>query len=114
LVSNNEIHRLSNRAEVKVSNDFSECMISTVTTRKIHRIGVEEFKKILRYRCDKGINFIDTANRYHGGASPVPLTHAEYAEKLLGKLISQALEEKSLLWLLRLEVGCAISPTVKA
>jgi len=54
-----------------------------------YKIDVDEFKKVLKKAFDAGINFIDTANRYHGGISPVPLSHAGYAERLLGKLIKE-------------------------
>lgn len=54
-----------------------------------YKIDVEEFKKVLKKAFDSGINFIDTANKYHGGISPVPLSHAGYAERLLGKLIKE-------------------------
>jgi aryl-alcohol dehydrogenase-like predicted oxidoreductase len=53
------------------------------------RVDVDEFRRVLRRAYDLGINFIDTANRYHGGISPVPLTHVGYAETLLGHLIRE-------------------------
>lgn len=49
-----------------------------------YRVDYEEFKKVLRRAYEEGLTFIDTANRYHGGISPVPLTHVGYAERLLG------------------------------
>jgi len=52
-----------------------------------HHIDVDELKRVFRRAYDEGINFIDTANTYHGGISPVPLTHRGYAEKLLNQLI---------------------------
>lgn len=55
----------------------------------IHKVDIEEFRRILKYAYDNGVIFIDTANRYHGAVSPVPLTHVGYAEKLLGKLIKE-------------------------
>jgi len=54
-----------------------------------HKIDVEEFRRVLRYAYDEGVIFIDTANKYHGGISPVPLSHAGYAERLLGRLIRE-------------------------
>lgn len=38
---------------------------------------------------DNGVIFIDTANRYHGGMSPVDLRRVGYAEKLLGELLRE-------------------------
>ena len=52
-----------------------------------YRIDLEEFRKVLKYAYDNGVVFIDTANRYHGGISPVPLTHVGNAERVLGKTI---------------------------
>jgi len=85
--------RLSNRAGVKVSiislGTWHLPRLPEKDEYGVHRIDVEEFKKILRYCYDREVNFIDTANRYHGGVSPIPLTHVGYAEKLLGRLIRE-------------------------
>lgn len=54
-----------------------------------YKIDVEEFRRVLKVAHELGINFIDTANRYHGGIAPVPLTHVGYAERLLGKLLKE-------------------------
>ncbi len=63
----------------------------------IYRIDVEETKRVFKYAYDSGINFIDTANRYHGAVSPVPLTHVGYAERVIGKIILElGLERESL------------------
>jgi aryl-alcohol dehydrogenase-like predicted oxidoreductase len=53
------------------------------------KVDVDEFRRVLKRAYDLGINFFDTANRYHGGISPVPLTHVGYAERLLGRLIRE-------------------------
>lgn len=52
-----------------------------------YKIDIDEVRRVFRYAYDHGVIFIDTANRYHGGISPVPLTHVGYAEKILGKVI---------------------------
>ena len=54
-----------------------------------HLIDESEFKRVLKFAYDNGVIFLDTANRYHGGISPVPLTHVGNAERLLGKLIKE-------------------------
>lgn len=54
-----------------------------------YKVDIDETRRVLKSAYDLGINFIDTANRYHGGISPVPLTHVGYAERLLGKLIRE-------------------------
>ncbi|MEM0027695.1 MAG: aldo/keto reductase [Ignisphaera sp.] len=55
----------------------------------IPQIDIEATKKLLKKAVDSGINFIDTANRYHGAVSPIPVTHVGYVEKLLGKLLKE-------------------------
>ena len=52
-----------------------------------YRIDYEEFKRILKHAYDEGVIFIDTANRYHGGITPVPLSHVGNAERLLGRAV---------------------------
>jgi len=54
-----------------------------------YKIDYEEFKRIMKRAYDEGLTFIDTANRYHGGITPVPLTHVGNAERLLGKAIKE-------------------------
>ncbi len=55
----------------------------------IYEVDVDGTKRLLKKVIDAGINFIDTANRYHGAVAPVPLTHVGYVEKLLGKLLKE-------------------------
>jgi len=55
----------------------------------VPRVDVEEFRRVLRRAVDAGINFIDTANRYHGAQTPVDLRHVGYAERLLGRLLRE-------------------------
>ena len=52
-----------------------------------YKIDKEELKKVLKVAIDNGLTFIDTANRYHGGMSPVDLRHVGNAERLLGELL---------------------------
>lgn len=85
--------RLSQNSGVKVS---TLCLGTWYLPRTqavdefgVHQIDVEETRRILTKAFDLGINFIDTANRYHGAVAPVPLTHVGYAEKLLGRLLKE-------------------------
>jgi len=85
--------RLSQNSGVKVS---TLCLGTWYLPRAqavdefgVHQIDVEETRRILTKAFDLGINFIDTANRYHGAVAPVPLTHVGYAEKLLGRLLKE-------------------------
>ena len=53
----------------------------------VYKVDVDEFKKILKVAVDNGINFIDTANVYHGAMWKVDLNHVGNAERILGKLL---------------------------
>jgi aryl-alcohol dehydrogenase-like predicted oxidoreductase len=53
----------------------------------IPKVDTEETSRSVRLAFDRGINFIDTANRYHGASTPVDLNHVGYAEKILGKVL---------------------------
>jgi len=55
----------------------------------VHKVDVNEVRRIIKYAFDHGINFIDTANRYHGAVSPVPLTHVGNAECVLGEVLKE-------------------------
>jgi len=72
-----------------------------------YKIDVDEFRKVLKVSYDNGLIFIDSANRYHGGISPVPLTHVGYAEKLLGQLLKEYDREE---WVVATKVAGRMSP----
>lgn len=85
--------KLSSNTGLKVS---AICLGTWFLPRKIekdeygvHLVDIDETKRVLKKAYDSGLNFIDTANRYHGAASPIPLTHVGYAEVLLGKLLKE-------------------------
>jgi len=85
--------RLSQNTGVKVS---AICLGTWFLPRKNERdeygvltVDVDETRRLLKRAHDLGINFIDTANRYHGASTPIPLTHVGYSEKLLGRLIKE-------------------------
>lgn len=42
---------------------------------------------LIRHAIDLGINFIDTANRYHGGSYRVPISHVGLSERIVGRAI---------------------------
>jgi len=59
---------------------------------KLDRYGVrtvdnEEFSRVLKIAMDNGLNFFDTANRYHGAMTPVDEVHRGNAEKVLGETL---------------------------
>ncbi len=72
-----------------------------------YKIDVDEFRKVLKVSYDNGLIFIDSANRYHGGISPVPLTHVGYAEELLGQLLKEYDREE---WVVATKVAGRMSP----
>lgn len=51
------------------------------------KVDVEETKKVVKIAFDQGINFIDTANRYHGAMSPVDFNHLGNSERVLGEVL---------------------------
>lgn len=74
-----------------------------------YKIDYEEFKKVLRRAYEEGLTFVDTANRYHGGVSPVPLTHVGNAEKLLGSAIRELKLDREEM-VIATKVGVRMSP----
>jgi len=53
----------------------------------VYKVDVEEFKRVFKVAVDNGINFIDTANIYHGAMTAVDTRHAGNAEKILGEIL---------------------------
>lgn len=53
----------------------------------IPKVDIEETRKTLELAFDRGINFVDTANRYHGAMGTVDLNHVGFAEKILGEIL---------------------------
>jgi len=53
----------------------------------VPKVDTEESEKILAMAFDNGINFIDTANRYHGAMAPVDLNHVGNAERILSGIL---------------------------
>jgi len=53
----------------------------------IPKVNVEETRKVIRVAFDSGVNFIDTANRYHGAMAPVDARHWGNAERVLGEVL---------------------------
>ena len=53
----------------------------------IEKVDREEMAKIVKKAYDAGINFIDTANLYHGRMQDTDPQHAGNSERLLGELL---------------------------
>ncbi|MDA4122296.1 MAG: aldo/keto reductase [Thaumarchaeota archaeon] len=53
----------------------------------VESVDVEDLKRVLKKAVDYGVNFIDTANRYHGRMSPTDLVHAGGSERVIGQVL---------------------------
>ena len=53
----------------------------------VEKVDQEEMAKIIRKALDAGINFIDTANVYHGRIQQSDPAHAGNSERLLGEVL---------------------------
>ena len=53
----------------------------------VRTVDKEEFSKVVKIAIDRGLNFFDTANRYHGAMTPVDEAHRGNAEKVLGEAL---------------------------
>ena len=53
----------------------------------VEKVDLEEMKKIIKRAFDAGINFIDTANVYHGRMQNSDPQHAGNSERLLGEVL---------------------------
>jgi 1-deoxyxylulose-5-phosphate synthase len=53
----------------------------------IETVDVEEFERIVRKAYDRGINFFDTADVYHGRMDTADVDHVGNSERLLGKIL---------------------------
>lgn len=73
----------------------------------VETVDVEELGRILRRAADFGINFIDTANRYHGRMSPTDLDHAGGSEKAIGRVLKNFDREY---WVVATKVSVQMKP----
>lgn len=53
----------------------------------VGEVDREEMAKMVKKACDTGINFIDTANVYHGRMQNSDVSHVGNSERLLGEII---------------------------
>ena len=53
----------------------------------VYKVDVEETRRIVKRAIDLGINFIDTANVYHGTMSGPDYIHAGNAERILSDIL---------------------------
>ena len=73
----------------------------------IPKVDAEETRRVVNLAFDHGINFIDTANRYHGAMAPVDLNHYGNAEKILSEILRDRERES---FVLATKVGNEMAP----
>jgi aryl-alcohol dehydrogenase-like predicted oxidoreductase len=73
----------------------------------IPKVDAEETRRVVNLAFDHGINFIDTANRYHGAMAPVDLNHYGNAEKVLSEILRDHERES---YVLATKVGNEMAP----
>ncbi|MGA3108106.1 MAG: aldo/keto reductase [Candidatus Bathyarchaeia archaeon] len=73
----------------------------------IPKVDAEETRRVVNLAFDHGINFIDTANRYHGAMAPVDLNHYGNAEKVLSDILRDHERES---FVLATKVGAEMAP----
>jgi aryl-alcohol dehydrogenase-like predicted oxidoreductase len=54
----------------------------------IPKVDTEETRRVIELAFDRGINFVDTANRYHGAQVPIDSNHWGNAEKILSEVLA--------------------------
>ncbi len=72
----------------------------------VERVDRGELERIMKKAFDKGINFIDTANRYHGRMQPSDLDHAGNSERLFGEILKSYDRES---WVIATKVRAAMA-----
>lgn len=54
----------------------------------VPKVDTEETRRVVELAFDHGINFVDTANRYHGAQVPIDSNHWGNAEKILSGILA--------------------------
>jgi len=75
----------------------------------VSRIDTEETRKVVELAFDHGINFVDTANRYHGAMGRSDLNHVGYAEEILGAILRGYQRES---FVVATKVGIQMAPWI--
>jgi aryl-alcohol dehydrogenase-like predicted oxidoreductase len=73
----------------------------------IPKVDAEETRRVVNLAFDHGINFIDTANRYHGAMAMADLNHYGNAEKVLSEILRDHERES---FVLATKVGNEMAP----
>ena len=75
----------------------------------VPKVDIEETRKAVELAFDHGINFVDTANRYHGAMGRSDLNHVGYAEKILGEILRGYQRES---FVVSTKVGIQMAPWI--
>jgi aryl-alcohol dehydrogenase-like predicted oxidoreductase len=73
----------------------------------VMKVDVEETRKLVNLAFDRGINFVDTANRYHGAMARCDFNHVGNAEKTLSGVLRDHERES---YVLATKVGIEMGP----
>jgi len=71
------------------------------------KVDADELTRVIKTAFDKGLNFIDTANRYHGAMTPVDIVHRGNSERVLGEAL-RGYERES--FVIATKVGSEMTP----
>jgi len=73
----------------------------------VTKVDEKELARVIKVAMDNGLNFIDTANRYHGGMTPVDRRHRGNSERVLGNVLRKYDRES---FVIATKVGAQMEP----
>jgi aryl-alcohol dehydrogenase-like predicted oxidoreductase len=73
----------------------------------IRKVDAKETRRVVNLAFDRGINFVDTANRYHGAMETADLRHVGNVEKILSKILAEYHRES---FVIATKVGIQMGP----
>jgi aryl-alcohol dehydrogenase-like predicted oxidoreductase len=73
----------------------------------VRKVDTDELTRVIKTAFDSGLNFIDTANRYHGAMAPVDIVHRGNSEEVLGDVLKGHERES---FVMATKVGSEMTP----
>jgi aryl-alcohol dehydrogenase-like predicted oxidoreductase len=73
----------------------------------VRKVDTDELTRVIKIAFDSGLNFIDTANRYHGAMAPVDIVHRGNSEEVLGDVLKGHERES---FVIATKVGSEMTP----
>jgi aryl-alcohol dehydrogenase-like predicted oxidoreductase len=73
----------------------------------VRKVDTDELTRVIKTAFDSGLNFIDTANRYHGAMAPVDIVHRGNSEEVLGDVLKGHERES---FVIATKVGSEMTP----